>query len=264
VREINLIAQDTSHFGRDTGRGDGLCQLLEELDDVQDLRWIRLHYLYPNSVTQRLVETMARLPRVLDYVDLPLQHAHAEVLGRMRRGGSAEAHLRLLERFRRTMPDPVVRTTFIVGFPGETDEEFETLLDFVREARFEHLGVFTYSHEEGTHAYGLVDDVPSELKHERRRRLMELQQQIVFEANSRRLEQIVEVLVEGAHPETEHLLVGRTWRQAPEVDNQVLINEGSALPGEFVQVQLTETAGYDLVGRIVANSAKSAERLGTT
>jgi ribosomal protein S12 methylthiotransferase len=153
------------------------------------------------------------------------------------------------------MPEVALRTTFIVGFPGESDEEFESLMDFVREVRFDHLGVFAYSHEEGTTAHGLADDVPTELKRERRERLMECQQSIAFERNASMLGRVVEVLVEGVHPETEHLLVGRTARQAPDVDGQVLIQEGSALPGDFVRVELRETAGYDLVGGIVGPSS---------
>jgi len=251
VREINLIAQDSSHYGRDIGMRDGLAQLLGNLDAVEALRWIRVHYLYPNTVTDSLIEAMAKAERVLDYVDIPLQHGHPEMLKRMRRGGSADSHLALLDRFRAAMPHVVLRSTFIVGFPGETEEEFDALCDFVRRVRFDHLGVFSYSHEEGTSAHALDDDVPEQLKQERLDRLMTLQQEIAFENNRARIGRRVEVLVEGAHPETEHLLVGRTRGQAPDVDGQVLINDGSAVPGEFVSVELTAMAGYDLVGAIV-------------
>ena len=251
VREVNLIAQDSSHYGRDLGLDEGPAKLLGRLDEVEGLRWIRLHYLYPNTITDLLIETMARRERVVEYVDLPLQHADRDVLRRMRRGGSAVGHLRLLEKFRRAMPAVALRSTFIVGFPGETDAEFERLLEFVREVRFDHLGVFTYSHEEGTTAFELEDDVPAELKQERFGRLMECQQAIVAEHNAAMVGRRVEVLVEGAHPETEHLLVGRMSRQAPDVDGQVLINDGTARPGEFVPVRLSETAGYDLVGAIL-------------
>ena len=251
VKEINLIAQDSSHFGRDRGDAAGLAGLLKRLDGVTDLRWLRVHYLYPNTVTDRLIETMARCARVVKYVDMPLQHADPGMLKRMRRGGSSESHLELLGRFRAAMPDAAMRSTFIVGFPGETEREFETLLTFVREARFDHLGVFTYSHEDGTSATAVADDVPEELKTERRERLMTVQQGIAFEKNRTRLGTIVEVLVEGAHPETEHLLVGRASTQAPDVDGQVLLNDGHADPGTFARVLLTETAGYDLVGGIL-------------
>ncbi len=251
VREINLIAQDSSHYGRDLQRKDGLAQLLEELDRIDLLRWIRVHYLYPNTITERLIETMARAQRVVDYVDMPLQHADPDILRRMRRGGSADSHLKLLSRMREAMPAVALRSTFIVGFPGESELEFEALLEFVRTVRFDHLGVFTYSHEDGTSAFGLEDDVPEALKQERRDRLMECQQKIAFERNHEWLHRRVEVLVEGAHADTEHLLVGRMKTQAPDVDGQVLIHEGLAEPGEFVTVELGETAGYDLVGRIV-------------
>ncbi len=251
VREINLIAQDSSHYGRDLGTNQGLADLLRELDGIEDLRWIRLHYLYPNTVTQELIDTMAGARRVLEYVDMPLQHAHPDMLRRMRRGGSAESHLRLLSRFREAMPDAALRTTLIVGFPGETEDEFEALLDFVREARFDHLGAFSYSHEDGTSAGLLADDVAETLKQERRDRLMACQQRIAVERNRERIGREVEVLVEGGHPETEHLLVGRMRSQALDVDGQVLLNDGAARPGEFVSVRLTEVAGYDLVGGIV-------------
>jgi len=251
VREINLIAQDSSHFGHDRGDTAGLAGLLTRLDAMTDLRWLRVHYLYPNTVTDRLIETMALSPRVVKYVDMPLQHAHPEILKRMRRGGSAESHLELLGRFRSAMPDAALRSTFIVGFPGETEQEFEELVAFVEAARFDHLGVFTYSHEDGTSAHRATDDVSERLKGDRRDRLMEVQQRIAFEKNEARVGETVEVLVEGAHPETEHLLVGRASTQAPDVDGQILLNDGHADPGTFARVLLTETAGYDLVGRIL-------------
>ena len=251
VREVNLIAQDSSHYGRDLGLTDGLARLLESLDRVPRIRWIRVHYLYPNSVTRRLIEAMASLDRVVPYVDLPLQHAASGVLRRMRRGGDAGAHHRLLERFRRLLPGVSLRSAFIVGFPGETDEEFEELLDFVEQAELDHAGVFEYSHEETTAAYRLADDVPAPGKRRRRERLMARQQEIVFRNLPRRVGQVAEVLCEGAHRETEHLLVGRLRGQAPDVDGQVLLNDGAASPGQFVSVELTGTAGYDLVGRVL-------------
>lgn len=251
VREVNLIAQDSSHYGRDRGDREGLAGLLVALDRIEALRWIRVHYLYPNTVTQELIEAMARLERVAKYVDIPLQHAHPDTLRRMRRGGSAETHLRLLSRFREAMPGAALRTTLIVGFPGETEDEFEALCDFVREARFDHLGVFTYSHEESTSAHALADDVPAEVKVARRDRIMTLQQDVVRERNERLVGRSVEAVVEGPHPETEHLLVARTSLQAPDVDGQILVNDGIAAPGAFVRIEITGTAGYDVVGRIV-------------
>jgi len=252
VIELNLVAQDSSHYGRDRGNGEALPELLSALNDVEDAAWVRVHYLYPNTVTDALIDAMARLPKVVPYVDMPLQHAHPEMLKRMRRGGSGAGHLRLLDRFRAAMPQAALRTTLIVGFPGESEEEFAALLEFVRVARFDHLGVFTYSHEEGTSAFALADDVPEETKHERRERLMALQQSIVVEKLEDRVGEVVDVLVEGEHPETELLLVGRMATQAPDVDGQVLINEGVADVGRLVRVEITEVAGYDLVGRVLA------------
>jgi ribosomal protein S12 methylthiotransferase len=265
VREINLIAQDSSHYGRDRGDAAGLAGLLARLDRVDGLRWVRVHYLYPNTVTDALIDAMARHPRVVPYVDMPLQHAHPDMLRRMRRGGSGGSHLALLSRFRDAMPGVAMRSTFIVGFPGETEDEFHALCDFVEEARFDHLGVFTYSHEDQTSAFGMVDDVPAELKAERRERLMAVQQEIAFELAAERIGMRAEVLIEGAHDDTDDLLVGRMSTQAPDVDGQVLINDGFVLdaeagdarlvpharPGSFATVEFTETAGYDLVGRIV-------------
>jgi len=254
VVEINLVAQDSSHYGRDRDGDEDLAALLTALDAVPGLRWIRVHYLYPNTVTPRLIETMARLPRVAKYVDMPLQHAHADTLRRMRRGGSAARHRELIGRFRAAMPDAALRSTFIVGFPGETEDEFEALLEFVRETGFDHVGVFPYSHEDGTAAHDLDDDVPESVKEDRRDRLMECQRDVVARRHEARIGEVVEVLVEGPHPDTDLLLVGRTSQQAPDVDGQILINDGVARPGTFVRVELTETAGYDLVGRIVGRA----------
>ena len=265
VREVNLIAQDSSHYGRDRDDRAGLPGLLGRLDAIDAIRWVRVHYLYPNTVTDRLIAAMAELPRVVPYVDMPLQHAHPDTLRRMRRGGSAESHLALLDRFRRAMPDAALRSTFIVGYPGETEAEFRALLDFVEAAGFDHLGVFTYSHEETTGAFGSIDDVPADVKEARQSALMEAQQRIAFARNARRIGDEVEVLLEGAHEESDDLLVGRMATQAPDVDGQVIVNDGfvtdeaasdprllpHARPGAFARVLLTETAGYDLVGRIV-------------
>jgi ribosomal protein S12 methylthiotransferase len=265
VREVNLIAQDSSHYGRDRGDKEGLPGLLRRLDGIEALRWIRVHYLYPNTVTDALVAAMADLPRVVPYVDMPLQHAHPDTLRRMRRGGSGESHLALLDKFRKAIPGAAMRSTFIVGFPGETDAEFDALLAFVEEARFDHLGVFTYSHEESTGAFASIDDVPATVKESRKDALMEAQQRIAFARNETLVGREVDVLVEGAHEDTDDLLVGRMATQAPDVDGQVLVNDGfvtdeaasdprllpHARPGALARVLLTETAGYDLVGRII-------------
>jgi ribosomal protein S12 methylthiotransferase len=251
VREIILIAQDSSRYGRDLGLREGLPELLQGLQTITDLRWIRLLYLYPDSVSEKLIDTMAALSKIVKYVDLPLQHSSSRVLRRMRRGGSFESHLELIERFRGTMPGVAIRSTLIVGFPGETETDFEQLLQFIREARFDHLGLFMYSSEEGTAAYRFPDDIPYGLKRKRYGQAMQCQQEIAFAKNRDRVGEVVEALVEGAHAETDHLLTGRMSTQAPDVDGQILLNDGRARPGSFTSVELTDTAGYDLVGRII-------------
>ena len=186
------------------------------------MRWIRLHYLYPNTITDALVEAMACTRRVVKYVDLPLQHAHPGVLQRMRRGGSAESHLRLLAKFRNAMPEVALRSTFIVGFPGETEEDFQTLLDFVEQARFDHLGAFAYSHEEGTGAHATVeDDVPEPVKQDRLDRLMALQMEISRGFNESLVGRRMKVLVDGEGEGPPVRFVGRTEMDAPEVDGEV-------------------------------------------
>lgn len=248
--ELNLIAQDSTNYGSDLGMADGIATLLERLArEVDGARWIRLFYVYPNRITDRLIEVMATHDNVCNYVDIPLQHASRSVLHRMVRGGSADHHRVILGRFRRAIPEVALRTTFIVGYPGETDDEFRELLQFVEESRFHHLGVFPYSHEESTRAVALTDDVPPEIKEERRSQVMELQERISMERTQEMVGRTVTVLCEGPCRETEHLLEGRTEGQAPEVDGRVLINDGEAETGTFVSVEVTEAHPYDLVGR---------------
>ncbi|MFQ5718857.1 MAG: 30S ribosomal protein S12 methylthiotransferase RimO [Acidobacteriota bacterium] len=251
VREINLIAQDSTAYGSDIGMTQGPATLLTALSGIDGIRWVRLFYVYPNKLTERLLEVMGEKETVARYVDIPLQHASRDVLARMRRGGSGETHLRLLERIRRAVPGVSIRTTFIVGFPGETDADHRQVLDLAREARFDHLGVFTYSHEDHTPAADLVDDVPGEVKDERQKELMKLQEGIADEIQKRRLGKTFPVLCEGACDETDHLLQGRLEGQAPDVDGRVLINDGHARPGTFVNVRITGTYPFDLIGRVV-------------
>ena len=231
--------------------GTDFAALVDAVSAVDPEMRIRFTSPHPKDFPPQLVELIASRPNVCNSVHMPEQSGSSAVLSRMRRGGSAEGHLALLSRFRGAMPEAALRTTLIVGFPGETDREFDELCSFVNEARFDHLGVFTYSHEDGTTAGELEDDVPAALKQERRTRLMELQQQICLEHNRRRIGRTYEVVVEGPHPDTEHLLVGRMSTQALDVDGQIWINDGVAQPGDFVPVELTEVAGYDVVGRIV-------------
>jgi len=245
VREIILIAQDTTDYGHDLGLHDGLAVLLEQLVvSVPDLDWIRLLYAYPGAVSERLIEVMAAHPQVLPYLDMPLQHAHPAVLRRMRRPANVGWVHSTLDRMRSAMPDLALRTTFIVGYPGETEEEFEALLDFVEEIRFDRVGVFTFSFEAGTASEPLGDPVPQEVKEERRRRLMTLQQRISLERNQTFVGQTLPVLVEG---HGDNLTLGRSYRDAPEIDGLVIV-EGEIPVGELVPVRITGALPYDLSG----------------
>jgi ribosomal protein S12 methylthiotransferase len=250
VREINLIAQDSTSYGSDIGEAGGLPALLRALGGVEDLRWIRILYAYPSKVTSRLMDAMAQTDRVVKYIDIPLQHASRRVLARMRRGGSRESFLTMLEEFRRRMPDISIRTTLIVGFPGETRQDVEDLLGFVEEARFDHLGVFTYSHEPGTAAHDLPDDVSSMEKDRRRALVMELQQEISLDRYTDRIGTVQEVLVDAGPQQP-----GGPWRaraswQAPDIDGAVLIRTRRDLSvGEFMKVEITGAEPYDLIAR---------------
>jgi ribosomal protein S12 methylthiotransferase len=252
VLELNLVGQDTTDFGRDLGDPDALEKLVRALGQVEGLRWFRIHYAYPNRLTDGLLRAMAETPSCARYLDMPLQHADAGLLKAMARGGGRAAFLKLLAKVRRMVPGIFIRSNFIVGFPGEDEAAFEELLGFVEEARFEHVGVFTYSPEEGTSAFALGDPVPLRTKNSRKRRIMELQQKIC-RARNRALEgQVLEVLVEGAHEETDLVFKGRHWGQAPEVDGQVLIVGGEVKPDTIQRVRITKGHAYDLVGEVVA------------
>ncbi len=261
VREITLIGQDTTCYGEDLGLTDGLAQLLDALAQVQGLKWLRFLYAYPNKVTTRLLETIARHDNIAKYLDVPLQHASPAVLKRMKRGGSAEIFLRMIERARRIVPDLVLRTTFIVGFPGETEEDFRLLQDFVREAKIDWLGAFPYSDEEGSAAYALDNKVPRRIIESRRKKLMALQQKISASRQSEWIGREMDLLVEGVSEESDLLWQGRTLMHAPEIDGKVLINDfgveadgaprETLVPGTFYRCQITESHHYDVVARIV-------------
>jgi ribosomal protein S12 methylthiotransferase len=251
VKEVILVAQDSTRYGQDLGVRDGLAFLLRRLGRIDGLRWIRVMYAYPATLTDPILDVMASEERVANYVDIPLQHAAESVLKRMKRP-TGRGHLQdLLGRVRGKIPGVAIRSSFIVGFPGETEEEFEELLRFVGAAEFDHLGVFTYSDEEGTSAFGLEGRVPPLVKENRKRRLMALQKRISAKRNRARVGERVEVLVEGPHPETDLLLRGRLSTQAPEIDGEVLLNDGTAEAGSFVTCEITEGHAYDLVARVV-------------
>ena len=255
VREITLIGQDTTCYGEDLGLKDGLALLLEKLAAVPDLRWIRFLYAYPNKITGRLLETIAAHEKICSYIDVPLQHASASALKRMKRGGSAEVFLRSIEKMRRTIPSLTLRTSFIVGFPGETEQEFEELCDFVREARFDWMGAFGYSDEEGAAAHHLEKKLSAREIERRRKQLMRIQQKISKRAKKALIGKRFDLLLEGTSDETDLLLEGRTAMHAPEIDGKVFVNdvpEGEeVLPGEFYPCEITEAHDYDLVARIL-------------
>ena len=245
VKEIILIAQDTTAYGHDLGRYDALADLIEAiLKAVPKLPWLRLMYAYPQHITPRLIAVMAQHPQVCHYLDIPLQHAHPDTLRRMNRPHNVDMVRRLIAHLRQAMPDIALRTAFIVGYPGETEEEFQTLLEFVEEIAFDRVGVFTYSREEGTPAADLPDQIPDHVKEERYHRLMELQQGISLVRNQQMIGCTLEVLIEGSG---DGLSVGRSYRDAPEVDGLVIIQEEFSV-GEMVPVLITGAMEYDLIG----------------
>jgi ribosomal protein S12 methylthiotransferase len=256
VRELTLIGQDTTCYGEDLGMKDGLAQLLDSLARIPNLKWLRFLYAYPNKITGRLLDTIAQHEVICKYLDMPLQHASASVLKSMRRGGNADIFLKTIERVRATVPGVAVRSTFITGFPGETEADFAVLSDFVRAAKLDWLGVFSYSDEEGSGAIQLADKVPTRTIEARRRSLMRLQQSISRKSRASLVGRTFELLVEGASDETPLLWEGRTEHQAPEIDGKVYINDFGPFdqlnPGQFYQCEITESQDYDLVGRIIA------------
>jgi ribosomal protein S12 methylthiotransferase len=245
IRELVLIAQDTTDYGHDLGMKEGLAILLEKLTiTVPDMDWIRVMYAYPGYVTERLIEVMATQKQVLPYLDIPLQHAHPATLSRMRRPANINWVHHTLAKMRTAMPELAIRTTFIVGYPGETDEEFQALMDFVQEIRFDRVGTFKFSFEPSTASEPLGDPVPAEVKEERYNALMERQQSISLQINQSYNGKILDVLVEGYG---DGISVGRSYRDAPEIDGMVLI-EGDAPVGEIVPVRITGAMAYDLTG----------------
>ncbi len=257
VREITLIGQDTTCYGEDLGLKDGLAQLLDALAVLPGLRWLRFLYTYPNKVTTRLLETMAKHDNVAKYLDVPLQHASPAVLKTMKRGGNAQIFLDLIAKARRIVPGIVIRTSFIVGFPGETEADFELLCDFVRQAEIDWLGVFTYSDEEGAAAFELARElkVPKRTIEARRRKLMKLQQKISTRSKAAWVGREIDLLVEGPSEETDLLWQGRTPLHAPEIDGKVLINDfgphEALVPGTFYRAEITESHDYDVVASIL-------------
>ena len=255
VKELILVAQDSSRYGEDLGKQDALAHLLLELSHTKDIEWVRVMYTYPTHISDAFLAVLAEEPKAVTYLDMPLQHASQNVLKLMKRGGNRQSLERLIGRVRDRVPGIAVRTTFITGFPGETAEDFEELLSFVREVEFDRVGVFTYSDEEGTPAYELPDKVDAKIAKQRRARLMKEQSRISRRRNKKRIGETVRVLFEGESNESELLWQGRMETQAPDIDGCVLINdvpEGlNPQAGDVVNVLITEAQEYDLVGRIV-------------
>jgi ribosomal protein S12 methylthiotransferase len=250
VKELLLISQDTSFYGVDRGERGALARLLRELNAIDGLEWIRMLYLYPTTIGDDVLDAIAECEKVCDYVDLPLQHASDRVLKRMKRPGTRASYERLLDRIRHRIPGVTLRTTFIVGFPGETADDFAQLQDFVKTIGFDHVGVFTYSHEEGTSAHGFEDDVPAKVKTQRQSRLMSLQRQIVARAQQLRVGQQVRLLVDGPSSEHELVLRARLEGHAPDIDPVVYLTDcdpSDFTAGQFIQAEIVGSREYDLI-----------------
>ncbi len=250
VKELILIAQELTYYGLDIYKKRALPELLDALCEVDGIEWIRLHYAYPSKFPIEIIETMKKQDKICNYLDIPLQHAADPVLKAMKRHISQEDQRKLLKEIKSILPEMTIRTTMLVGFPGETSEDFEILCDYIRDIQFDRLGVFTYSHEEGTSAHLLEDDVPDELKAERANKLMEIQQEISFQKNLSKIGEKYKVLFdrkEGGY------FIGRTQYDSPEVDNEVLIDANSnfARVGDFADVEIINAEAFDLYGTII-------------
>lgn len=248
VKELLLIAQDLTYYGLDLYQERKIAALVDKVTNVIGIEWVRLHYAYPAGFPEDLIQVMKNNPKVCNYLDIPLQHISSRILKSMKRGLDGEKTRSLVLKMRKEMPDMALRSTFIVGYPGETEEEFQQLMDFVAEVKFDRLGVFQYSAEEDTLAYNLDDDVPQEIKQEREDKLMELQQRISFELNQKKVGKSFRVLIDRHEGD---YVVGRTEFDSPEVDNEVLIEANHLNIGTFYNVQITKADAYDLFGKVI-------------
>ncbi len=255
VKELVLIAQDTTRYGAELGLRHGLASVLRQLAKIDGIEWVRFLYAYPTTVSEEVLDALASEPKLCRYLDMPLQHASDPILKAMKRPGTGASNLALLRRIREAIPGVAVRSSFIVGFPGETRADYDALLRFCAEAELDHLGVFTYSNEEGTEAFVSGETISDEEKSLRRDKLMRQQRRISLARNRAKVGSHVKVLVEGPSEETELLLQGRTEHQAPGIDGVVLLNEGEAAPGTFSTAEIVEAHPYDLVGRILPSSS---------
>jgi len=250
VKELILIAQDLTYYGLDLYKKRNLAELLENLVKVEGIEWIRLHYAFPTGFPMDVLDVMNREPKICNYLDIPLQHISDKILKSMRRGTTQEKTTKLLKQFRAAVPEMTIRTTLIVGYPGETEEDFETLKQWVTDMRFERLGCFTYSHEENTHAYNLEDDVPEDVKQDRANQIMEIQSQISWELNQEKIGQTFKVVIDRKEG---NYFVGRTEFDSPDVDNEVLIDATTTYlkTGEFYNVKVIEAEDFDLYAEVL-------------
>ena len=251
VKEFNLISQDTTMYGFDLGMKDGLVRLLREMAKVEGLEWIRLLYCYPTFLNSEMIEFIGSEPKVCSYIDVPLQHTHDEMLKSMKRQETELGVRKMLEEVRLKIPSVALRTTFITGFPGETETHFRHMVRFLCEMEFDHVGIFTYSDEEGTTAFDYPDKVPQEVKEERKNILMEFQKEIVLQKNRERIGRVESVLVEGFDPQENYLMTGRLASQAPDIDGQILLEKCEAEPGQIISVKIKAVADYDLIAEPV-------------
>ncbi|APG59949.1 30S ribosomal protein S12 methylthiotransferase RimO [Christiangramia salexigens] len=259
VKELILIAQDLTYYGLDLYKKRNLAELLENLVKVEGIEWIRLHYAFPTGFPMDVLEVMKREPKICNYLDIPLQHISDDLLKSMRRGTTHEKTTNLLKEFRKTVPEMAIRTTLIVGYPGETEEHFQELKEWVKEMRFERLGCFTYSHEENTHAYNLEDDVPQEVKQDRANEIMEIQSQISWELNQAKIGETFKVVIDRKEG---NYFIGRTEFDSPDVDNEVLIDATSVYlkTGDYYDVKINDAADFDLYGEALNVTAEKPKR----
>ena len=249
VKELILIAQDLTYYGLDLYKKRNLAELLNVLVKVEGIEWIRLHYAFPTGFPMDVLDVMNKEPKVCNYLDIPLQHISDSILKSMRRGTTKEKTTKLIQQFRQAVPKMTIRTTLIVGYPGETEEDYQLLKNWVKDMRFERLGCFTYSHEENTHAFNLVDDVPEEVKQQRANEIMEVQSQISWELNQQKIGKEFKVVIDRKEG---NYFVGRTEFDSPDVDNEVLIDATKTYlkTGEFTRVRITDAADFDLYAEV--------------
>ena len=256
VKELILVAQETTLYGKDLYGEKSLHKLLRELCKISGIRWIRILYCYPKEIYDELIQTIKEEPKICHYLDLPIQHANDEILKRMGRRTTKQELIDIISKLRREIPDIALRTTLITGFPGETKEQHEELMEFVDEMEFERLGVFAYSAEEDTPAAAFPDQIPEEVKEERRDEIMELQQEIAFEKSESMVGRVLDVMIEGKVAD-EAAYVGRTYMDAPNVDGYIFVNSGELfMSGDFVRVKVTGSNDYDLIGEVYDESAE--------